>query len=335
MTISRKPSRENDALNRLWYDASVNHSAPSAATTPRISAKDIAFSAALPVLCAVSWLAPARLRRGIAGAISRASEWVESEKARKEEARFAGTFGIADTKAFRRVVRTVTYDEVLLLLSLHRPGGPTPATLLRGRAHLDAAYVAGKGAILWVAPTSFGPALTKIALKRSGIALWHLSRPSHGFSNTAFGRKFLNPIRTTIENGNLAGRIVITDGNVRTALGEIALRLSENKAVSITMGTEARAVSTVPFLHGTLTVAKRPIALAVETGAALLPVVTLEQEDGSFVTEIGPPLLADAATGDDALRHLGEFLAPLARSYPEQFARASMFWPPDEIRPSP
>src|SRR5690606_19031557 len=114
----------------------------------------------------------------------------------------------------------------------------------------------GKGAILWVAPTSFGPAMTKIAIHREGIPLWHLSRPSHGFSNTAFGRTFLNPIRTSVENRQLAGRIVIRDGDVRTALEEIEQRLRENKAVSITMGTEARAVSTVPFLHGTLTVAK-------------------------------------------------------------------------------
>lgn len=308
---------------------------PAAATTRRISVKDIAFSAALPILCAVSWLAPARLRRRIAAGISRASEWVESQKARKEEARFAGTFGVADAKTFRRAVRTVTYDEVLLLLNLHRPGGLGSKTLLRGREHLDAAYAAGKGAILWVAPTTFGPAVTKIALDRAGIPLWHLSRPSHGFSNTAFGRAYLNPIRTSIENKHLAGRIVIRDGDVRTALEEIAQRLRENKAVSITMGTEARAVSSIPFLAGTLTVAKRPVAMARESGAALLPVVTLEQHDGSFLTEIGPPLLADAATEDDALHRLADFLAPLGRAYPEQFARASMFWPPDEIRPSP
>jgi hypothetical protein len=76
--------RGNDALNGLCYDARVTrHPAPASANARRISVKDIAFAAALPVLGAVSWLTPARLRRRIAGGISRASEWVESEKARE------------------------------------------------------------------------------------------------------------------------------------------------------------------------------------------------------------------------------------------------------------
>lgn len=301
--------------------------APAGGANGLVSLKDLAFTAALPVLCAVAWLTSARFQKGLASSIAKVAAKMAPAKAQAERRRFVSSFADQDASSFYVDVRALANHETLNLLKLGSPFGAKPRAVLVGREHLDRALAKGGGAILWVAPTTYGPMMTKVALAQAGIPLWHLSRPSHGFSNTSFGRAFLNPIRVRAEGRCLAGRIVIRDGDVRAALAELTERLQQNCPVSITLGVEGRTLLKTPFLSGTMTAPARPVQLARQNGAPLLPVVTLERPDGSFITAIGPPLIAPEADRSEAevMQKLAQFLTPHAKTYPAQFAKSAVF----------
>jgi lauroyl/myristoyl acyltransferase len=303
--------------------------APAGGANGLVSLKDLAFAAALPVLCATAWLAPARFQKRLASSIAKIAARLAPAKAQTERRRFVSSFADQDAASFYEEVRALANHETLNLLKLGSPFGAKPRVDLVGREHLDRALAKGSGAILWVAPTTYGPMMTKVALAQAGIPLWHLSRPSHGFSNTSFGRAFLNPIRVRAEGRCLAGRIVIRDGDVRAALAELTDRLQQNRPVSITLGVEGRTLLQTPFLSGTMTAPARPVQLARQNGAPLLPVVTVGRPDGYFVTEIGAPLIAPDADRSDieAMQELAQFLTPHARTYPAQFAKSAVFSP--------
>jgi lauroyl/myristoyl acyltransferase len=294
-----------------------------------VSLKDVGFAAALPALCAIAWLTTPRFKKRLASLITPVAARLSPAKADAERRRFVSSFAVADVEAFYRDVRTLSYHEPLNLLCLGNPIRRPPHVEVTGRDHLDQALAAGGGAILWAAPTTYGPMMTKVALRQAGFEVWHLSRPSHGFSNTRFGRAFLNPIRVRAEGRYLAGRIVIRDGNVRAALTHLTERLRQNSPVSITIGVEATKLVRTSFLAGTMAAAARPLELARQNGAPLLPVVTIGRPDGSFGTFIGSPLIAPDRdlTDMEAMQRLATFLEPHARQYPAQFAKSAVFSP--------
>ena len=142
----------------------------------------------------------------------------------------------------------------------------------------------GQGGILWVAPFAFSDLVTKLALHEAGYAVAHLSRDTHGFSTTRFGRRVLNPIQTRVERRYLAERLVMSDERSVGPLRELAARLEQNRLVSITLAASGRRTRLVP-LPRRLPSGSRParLALACQTGAPLLPVFTLREPDGRFV----------------------------------------------------
>lgn len=306
---------------------------PSGRTDGLVSLRDIVFAAALPLVCAVAWATPARFQKRLALALAKAAAGIAPARADAERRRFLASFGDQDASSLYADVRALAYRETLNLLALENPFRTVPRVELMGRDRLDAALGAGKGAVLWVAPTTFGPMMTKVALSQAGFPVWHLSRPSHGFSNTRFGRAVLNPIRVRAESRYLAGRIVIRDGDVRAALTELTGRLKQNCPVSITLGVEGRSLLTTPFLSGAMAAPARPLQLARQNGAPLLPVLTLERPDGSFVTIIGEALIAPGIDRSEmeAIEQMARFLTPHAERCPAQFAKSAVFSPPASI----
>jgi lauroyl/myristoyl acyltransferase len=297
--------------------------------TPAVLRRDIILAAALPVLFPIAWFMPEKAKRALSDFVSTISTRLDPGSFRRNERRYCSAFDVPDKVLLYNRMRAVSYYEILQLLGLHAPGSKPPHISLQGYEFLERAYAAGKGAILWVAPTPFGPTLTKAALHSRGVALWHLSRPVHGFSPSRFAQAVLNPIRARAENRFLVRRIVIENGQVKRALEEIDGALAGNRAVSITMGVEAKIVQRIAFLRGTMTIALRPIELSRQCGAALLPVVTLRVENGEYTATIGAPL--PVATDKDAIYALGQFLEPYAKAYPEQFAHAPVFAPPEYL----
>jgi len=140
-------------------------------------------------------------------------------------------------------------------------------------------------------------------------------------------------MRINAENKFLQDRIVITNGQTRRALEQITDCLRQNRAVSITIGAEAKVVNQLPFIRGGMTVAVRPVDLARQSGAAMLPVVTMRDSAGAYTVHIGKSIVGAATTDDEAMSALVAFMEPYARRSPEQFAQAPIFWPVHLRRP--
>ena len=228
--------------------------------------------------------------------------------------------------------------ERLQLLRYHRPGSWAPKVRLEGRAHLDRALSAGKGAILWRAHSPFSEVVSKAALHENGYTHWQLSRHTHGhFSSTRFGIHFLNPIRTAIEDRYLAGRVVIDPANSNTALFRVMKLLAQNQIVGITVWVEAGSVTMMPYGETLLAIPGGPAVLALKTGAALLPIFTERTPDGSFLVTIEEPL--EAPAGGDPEERVAHVLcrqSALMEAYfrrlPSQFHYAYLHGATDRLR---
>ena len=297
---------------------------------PVIKLRDIALVGLLPGTAAIAWSVPERHWEKIARVFLRINR-ENRGRTRTDRvghiARVVGekNFSLAPEACLRANIAN-RYLERLQLLRCYHPSGWHPRIRFQGREHIDAALSAGHGAILWITPFIFSDLVTKIALHREGFAVSHLSRVTHNISSSLFGERVLNPIRTTIECRNLAERIVIgaESGNSAGARARLRQRLEENRLISIAVGAAARRVCAVPFMSGTLRLATGPLYMALQSSAPLLPVFTVRQPDGSFVTTVAPALkLPDGRDMDKAMREaLLEYVAllePNVTRYPDQF----------------
>ena len=210
-------------------------------------------------------------------------------------------------------------------LRCHHPRGWRPDIRLEGREHLDRALGAGRGAIVWRAPFVFATLVTKMALHAAGYGLVHLSRLGHGYSPTRFGVRVLNPVRTRAEDRYLAERVVIGARPLQAAMRTLARRLAANRVVSIAAGAQGVKTCAAPFLGGELRVATGAPNLALRTGAPLLPVFTVREGPGRFLTVIEPPLEARARPPGASRRRrtlsrrLVARIEHHARRWPDQF----------------
>ena len=176
----------------------------------------------------------------------------------------------------------------LQYLKDYRPGGWKMSFRIEGADEIAKAQLEGKGVVLWVAHFVFNGLPLKKALCESGYEVSHLSRPEHGFSSTRFGVKFLNPIRSRIEDRYLKKRIMITRGAEQIALREAHRQLQKGGIVSITAGHwEGRKVAQMPIGKVYLPVSTGAPGLAFATQSVLLPVFIAQQKNGSFLVTIG------------------------------------------------
>lgn len=211
-----------------------------------------------------------------------------------------------------------------MTLRCWRPGGWRPDLRLEGRDHLDRALVRGQGAILWSGPFVFTGLMSKIALHQAGVAVSHLSRYRHGFSPTRLGGRILNPLVTKVEARFLAERLVIGRRSWAGELRQLKRRLAENRVVSITISRLGERTVDVPFLNGQLRLATGAPTLARRTGASLLPMLTVAERPGRYVTIIEEPLEApqelDERTAITRLtEQYAQRLEPHVLCWPDQF----------------
>ncbi len=196
-----------------------------------------------------------------------------------------------------------------------------PAIRLEGREHLVGALAAGDGAILWVTGFESSDLVVKMALRRAGFAVVHLSRPTHGFSATRFGVRFLNPVRKRAEDRYLGSRVVIEGGSAVAAMRALQRHLAANEIVSITVGDASSNAGEVSLLGGTLAVSTGPANLARVSGAALIPVFMSREPGGAFAVRLGAPLAAagEAAPPALVLQRYGQQLTAAVTARPDQW----------------
>jgi len=166
----------------------------------------------------------------------------------------------------------------------------------------------------------FADLMAKAALHANGYATTHLSHPTHGFSESTFGIRVLNPLRTNVESRYLAERIVIGDGGPAEAVLELSRRLKNNCIVSISaINRRTDDAKTVPFLDGATTLPCGPCRLSIAMSAPLLPVVTVRDVSGEFVTTVEHPLPAHAGTSESGIEHAIQDFAKILERYVAQY----------------
>jgi lauroyl/myristoyl acyltransferase len=287
-------------------EASLTLGAPVAVKP--MTARDLVVLAALPISAAIAWTVPQTRWQALAHACAPiAARLLATPAAAVAEESIAGHV-----------------EEFLQILREYRPRGWQPAIALEGREHVAAALERGRGAILWVGHFSFASLVAKKAFHGAGLEVSHLSHPSHGFSRSRFGMRFLNPVRAGIEERYVRERVMLSIDGPTAALRGLHRRLRGNGVVSITVRERALRPAIVPFLDGTIKLASGAADLAYATRAALLPVFAVREPDGRHRVIIEPPLelrrdLPRAGAVDLALRQYSERLAPRALAYPGQW----------------
>ena len=175
-------------------------------------------------------------------------------------------------------------------LRSHAPGGWRADLTLDGLEHLHGALAAGRGAILWVAPTVFAPLLASCAA-RGGLSPAPFEPSGPRFLQPVAVGRLLNQLRTRIEDRHLAERVLLGQGNeAQAALRRIGALLRGNAVVSITVGRNGTRVADAALMGGRLQVASGAPHLAMRLGAALLPTTVWRTAAGGFVTRIWPAL---------------------------------------------
>jgi hypothetical protein len=261
----------------------------------RISAADVKLTVLLPLLFAISWLVPERHWQRICEALAGARGGAAEEPVERG-VRLSGLGpGLAVPAGdLSHALSTHRFLSYLQYLRDYRPGGWRCAAVIEGADALRAAQAENRGVILWVAHFVYNGLPLKKALCEAGFRVFHMSRPEHGFSTTAYGVAVLNPLRSRIEERYLARRIMIKRGAEHVALREAHRLIGDGSIVSITAGHwEGRQVARVPVGAAALPVSTGAPSLAHATGARLLPVFISRADDGSFRLRIGAALACD------------------------------------------
>ncbi|MGA9033663.1 MAG: hypothetical protein WB402_14200 [Sulfuricaulis sp.] len=257
--------------------------------------KDFFLLAYIPAITLIAWCLPERLWTVVCNAAARLSMALHRSRTRGHCRKLTEILGERRT--------SLDVDEILKCylaknhlarvqcMQCYAPGGWSPHLRLEGREHIEHALAAGKGAVLWIAPMASKDLITKMALHQAGYPVSHLSRFDHGFSISLWGARLFNPLWTRIEERFLAERLVMSPSVQVSPLRWLIKRLRENRVVSLAANREGRKYPlTLPFLSGTIQLAEGAPTLAMSTGAALLPVFTVREPDGTYITKVEPTL---------------------------------------------
>jgi lauroyl/myristoyl acyltransferase len=225
------------------------------------------------------------------------------ERTREEVARievaYAGTSLALDAHRLAVESWANRYEDRFHYLRAWRPGGWEPKIEIAGSERVTAALERGHGIVFLGGTFSFNHLVTKIAFGRLGLQVSHFSRPTHGFSETRFGIRYLNAICRVVEDRYLGERLIADVAATPDALRLLRARLTDNGCVSFTIGDRGRHTAAARFLNARLVLATGPLAMAWTTGATVLPVFTLRSEPGRFKVTIGTPIeLEETADGE-------------------------------------
>ena len=226
---------------------------------------------------------------------------------------------------FRRDVLRHKYLSWIQLLACYRPWGWRPRPKLIGQRHLDEALAKGGGVVLFTANFIYKDLMSKAALANEGYKACHLTRDSHGFSESWLGKRLLNPIHSRIEARFLGERLVFSGNQTRDVNALIKERLRQNQPILVTVTPLGRRVSVLPFLHGRIRIATGALNFAAEAGATVLPVFTIRRPNGDIDVIIEHPLKGQKEEARQAVIQamLEDYVPRLetyVAQYPDQFA---------------
>jgi predicted LPLAT superfamily acyltransferase len=267
----------------------------------------------------VAWLTPPRLWRKAAAATAHFGTYGADLSVYQRI--FGPTFDKNAASLLnyrRRICRYEARLQILGLKGIWRSWWPD--IRLHGDAELRKALNNGRGAILWVTESAYSALILKMALNSAGYRASQLTRPGHGFSNSPFGIRFLNPLWTNVEDRFIDERVAIQGDNAASALAILRARLAANRVVNIAVYTKARKFVEVPFFHHSIQLPTGPIRLMRETGAPLLPAFVFASDKHFDVTiESALPPSDKRGAFDSTATAYAKLLESYVRKYPEQW----------------
>jgi len=170
--------------------------------------RDVRDIGKLAALALIAWLLPPHLWRKAAIATRSIGQTDSCSPAYQQI--LARKYSKSEIARINTRHRIYVRELRLQILGLNGPWRSWhPDIRLCGTNHLRRALERSQGAILWVTETAFSTLIVKMALHNAGYQASQLSRPEHGFSNSRFGVRFLNPFWTRVENRFIAERVLI------------------------------------------------------------------------------------------------------------------------------
>jgi lauroyl/myristoyl acyltransferase len=259
-----------------------------------IDAQDIAEVAKLSSQAVLAWSLPERAWWPVTRLLGRIEVTTHPKRTCREiadvEALLAGPEIAANPRRIVIENWANQYGERFQFLRAWRPGGWTPEIDIVGAGHVSAALARGRGVIFWGGNFSFNNLVAKMAMHRLGLAVIGFSVPRHGFSKTVFGVRYLNRLYRDIENRYLKERLMSEPTQFAASLEKMREYLKVNGAVYFAVGGRARRTASVKFLGDRLILATAPLAMAHNTGAAMLPIYTHRVGPRRYEVALGPPL---------------------------------------------
>ncbi len=294
--------------------------APPAPAPVGFKPNDLGLMVGLPLSLLLSWTTPEALWRWIGRRFAPVAARLLAADRREAVARIrarAGAHPLPRTPeeiAERLVADHI--EENLQLLRVYRPGGWHPDIAFVGREHIEAALARGHGAVIWIGHFAFSSLVSKMALFQAGYAVSHLSHPRHGFSDSRFGMRWLNPIRRAAEDRFLGERVMMGQTDTVLAMRTLQKRLRGNGVISVMVRERARHPAVLPFLGGEIRIATGAPDMAYATRAALLPAFLIRTGPGAFTMTVEPPLeLSDRLPRQEAVAAILPSYVKLLESY--------------------
>jgi len=234
---------------------------------------------------------------------------------------------------------TNVIEQKIQYLREYGPGGWKPVISIRGFESVENALNTGRGAILWIAPFFFNNLVVKKGLYQAGLLINHLSAYNHGPSFSTFGIRFINTRYIRVENKYLEERIVIQPArdliyrNAGTNLNyirKLEAKLKGNGLVSVSCqpdpALEHKGVVKM-VLNGKLLLATGAPALALATGAALMPVFTVRKAPDDFEVIIKSPIeVPEEGDRHDKVHYLLDNFIELMEAYIVKYPTLFRSW---------
>ena len=235
-------------------------------------------------------------------------------------------------KGLFRATHNANYRRLFLLGAELTGRRWQPVIEFQGAEELRHALQAGNGAIIWCNQFTSQNLIGKRALHESGFGCYQVSVAEHGFSNSAFASRFLNPLTVHAENRYLKERVVFRRADTFQVTKRISRILKRNGVVLMTNNIYSGSsfAETLLGASGFLQAATTPANFAVRGGAALFAMSTIEVVPFErYRAVISPEIKFGTAAAAKSLESLARALlqmrdhlfAELERS-PEQY----MLW---------
>ena len=273
-----------------------------------------------PQLLGASYRASARVMRALPDGVRHAAAapggtawfWLSAAQRRAALCNYAAAL---DRKPgdpeVGRVARRAFQNYGRMLMDFLLIGSLSPEELAKrltydGREHLDAALSRGKGVIValphmgsWDMAGSYAASL--------GYPMWAVAEKFPGSLNDA-----------VVRTRQRFGLRVVTMG--RSAVHTIIEALHENGVVALVCDLEQGPGVSVRFFGRRATVPGGPAAIAIKTGAALLPATTFSAAPGRYHVHLDPALNWPAGeTKDGLMQRVIDRLQDFIRERPDQW----------------